>query len=66
VNGKRVPNQGLTLDMEHEKTSVMCFRTLFDGSGIHHSNSGPQITHNMYINGYFMLLFYLIPDRVAS
>ena len=48
--------------MNHEKTSVMGYRILFDGSGIHHSNSGPQITHNMYINGYFMLLFYLTPD----
>jgi hypothetical protein len=44
----------------------MGYRTLFEGSGIHHSNSGLQITHDMYINCYFMLLFYLTPDRSAS
>jgi len=66
VNGKQFPNKGLTLGMDHEKTSVMCYRTLFDVSGIHQSNTGLQITHNMYINGYFMLLFDLTPDRGAS
>jgi len=40
-------------------------RTLFEGSGIHHSNSG-QITHDMYIYGYFMLLFEHTPDWGAS
>ena len=44
----------------------MAYRTLFEGSGIHHSNSGLQITSEMYINGYFMLLFDLTPDRAAS
>jgi hypothetical protein len=48
------------------KKSVMGYRTLFEGSGIHHSNSGLQITHNMYIAGYFMLLFDLTPDHAAS
>jgi hypothetical protein len=65
VNGKQIPNEGLSLGMDHEKTSVMGYRTLFEGSGIHHSNSGLHITH-MYIAGYFMLLFELTPDRAAS
>jgi len=39
---------------------------LFEGSGIHHSNSGLQITHDMYISGYFILLFDLTPDLAAS
>ena len=47
VNGRRVPCEGLSLDMDHEKTSVMGYRTLFEGSGIHHSNTGLQITHDM-------------------
>ena len=51
VNGKRVPSQGLTLDMDHEKPFLMFYRTLFGGSGIYHSNSGLQITHDTYING---------------
>jgi len=61
-----VPSEGLTLDMDHEKTSVMVYRTLFEGSCIHHSNTGLQIKHEMYINGFFMLLFDLTPDHVAS
>jgi len=30
MNGKRVPSEGLTLDMDHLKTSVMGYRTLFE------------------------------------
>jgi hypothetical protein len=66
VNGRRVPSECLSLDMDHEKTSVMGYRTLFEGSGIHHSNTGLQITHDMYANGYVILLFDLIPDHAAS
>jgi len=66
VNGKQFPNEGLTVVMDHEKTSVMGYRKLFEASGIHHSNTGLQITHDMYINGYFMLLFVLTPDMGAS
>jgi len=65
VNGRQVLTEGLSLGMIHEKTSVMGSRTLFQVSGIHHSKSGLQITHDMYIKGYFMLLCDLTPDRVA-
>jgi len=44
----------------------MGYRTLFEGSGIHHSNTGLQITPAKYINGYFMLVFDLTPDLAAS
>jgi hypothetical protein len=57
VSGKQIPSEGLSLDMGHEKTSVMGYRTLFGGSGIYHSNTGLQITPVLYINGYFMLVF---------
>jgi hypothetical protein len=66
VNGKRVPSEDLTVDMDHEKTSVMGDRTLFEGSGIHLSISGVQIKHDIYINNFFMLIFDLTPDRRAS
>jgi hypothetical protein len=66
VNGKQIPGEGLKLDTGHEKTTVMGYKSLFQGSGIHHSNSGLQITHDMYINGYFMLLYDLTPDMAAS
>jgi len=49
VNGKQFLNEGLTLDMDHEKTSVIGYRTLFDASGIHRSNTGLQITYYTYI-----------------
>jgi hypothetical protein len=67
VNGKQIPSEaGLSLDMGHEKTSIMGYRTLFTGSGIHHSNSGLLITHDMYVNGYLMLIFDLTPHDAAS
>jgi len=66
VNGKQIPTEGLSLDMEHENSYVMGYRTLFEGAGIHHSNSGLNITPYMYRHGYFMLLFDLTPDRAAS
>jgi len=66
VNGRQIPTEGLSLGMDHEKTSVMGDSTLFEVSGFHHPNSGLQITHDMYINGYFMLLFDLTPDRASS
>jgi len=60
-----VPRKGLSLDLDHEKTSVVGYRTLFEGSGIHHLNTGLQITHYKYIHGFFMLLFYLTPYHAA-
>lgn len=49
VNGKLRPSEGLSLAMNLEKNSVMVNSTLVEGSGIHHSNSGLQVTHDMYI-----------------
>jgi len=66
VNCKQISSEGLNIDTGHEKTSVMAYNSPFEGSGIHHSNSGLQITHDMHINGYFMLLFDLTPDLAAS
>jgi len=56
----------VNLLMGDEKTAVMGYRTLFEGSGIHHSNSGLQITPDKYINGFFMLVFDLTSDLAAS
>jgi len=66
VNGKQITNQDLARNMGHENSSVMGYRRLFEASGIHNSNSGLQITDDIYINGYFMLLFDLTQDRSAS
>ena len=44
VNGKQIPGGGgLSLDTSHEKNAVMAYRTLFEASGILHSNSVLQI-----------------------
>jgi len=66
VNGKQYPNDGLSLGMDNEKTSVMGYRKFFEGSGIHHSNAGHRITHDMFVNGYFMLLFDLTHNQDTS
>jgi hypothetical protein len=63
VNCRQVPAEGLSMNTGEEKMTVMRYRTLFEGSGIHHSNSGLQITHDIYINGYFILLFDLTLDQ---
>jgi hypothetical protein len=44
----------------------MACRTPFTGSGIHHSNVSHQISHDMYINGFFVLLFDLTRYHTAS
>jgi len=66
VNGRQIPSESLSLNTGHEKTSVKVYATLIEGIGIHHSNSGLQITHDMYINGFFMIVYYLTPDLAAS
>jgi hypothetical protein len=66
VNGKQIPSEGMHLDTGREKTTVMGYRTLFKASGIRHYNMGLQITHDMYITGYFMLLFDLTTDHGAA
>jgi len=66
VNGKQIPTEVLSLGMDHEKTSVIVYRTLFEDSGIDHSNSGLQITRDTFINGYYVLLFDLTLGRATS
>jgi hypothetical protein len=67
VNGRQVPSEsGLMLAKGHEETSVMNYRFLFTGSGIHHSNSGLLITHDMYRARFFMLLFNLTSNLSDS
>jgi len=65
VNGIQFPNEGETLGMDHENSSFMGYRTLFEASGIHHSKKRLKITH-MYINDLFMLLYDITPDRGES
>jgi hypothetical protein len=48
VSGKQIPSEGLSVDMGHEKTSVMGYRTLFEGSSMHHSNGTPDNPYPVY------------------
>ena len=66
VNGKQIPSGGLHLNTDNEIGSVIVYRSLFNGTVIRHSNSGLQITHAMFVNGYFMLVFDLTPYHGAS
>jgi hypothetical protein len=66
VNGRQLPSGGLHIDTGREKTTVMGYRKLFEAYGIRHSNAALQITHDMFIAGYFLLRFDLTPDRGAS
>jgi len=40
VNGRQIPSESLSVNPGHEKTNVMGYKALFEGSGIHRSNSG--------------------------
>jgi len=66
VNGRQIPSESISLNMSREKRSVKGYATLFEGTGLHHSKSGLQITHNMYINGFFVIVYDLTPDLAAS
>ena len=65
-NGRPIPSEGLPLYMSHEKTWVLDYNILFDGSGIRHSNVGLQVTHRLFMARYFMLLFDLTTGSAAS
>ena len=66
VIGRQTPRESLSLNMSHEKASVRGYATLFEVTGIHHSNSGLQISHDMCINVFFMIFYDLTPDLAAS
>jgi len=66
VNGRQIPSKRLSLNMRDEKTSVEGHAKRFEGIGIHHSNSGLQITHDMYTNGFSRIVYDLRPDLAAS
>ena len=55
IYGKQIPLEGLSLGMGHEKTSVMGYKSLFEVSGIHNSNSELHITHDPYIKVFLCL-----------
>jgi hypothetical protein len=65
ASGKQIPSGGMLLNPGHEKATDMEYGSLFEASVIRHSNTGRQITHDIYIAGYFML-FDVTPDHGAA
>jgi hypothetical protein len=59
VNGRQVTSEGLSLNTAHIKTSTMAYQTLFSGLGIHHANTGLQISHELYMKSYFNIIVYV-------
>jgi len=53
------------MNLGHEKISDTAYINLFEGSSIRHSNAGLHLTHDIFIAGYFMLMFGLTPDRAG-
>jgi hypothetical protein len=66
VNVIQVPSGGLSPNTSREKSTTLEYQTLFNGSGIHHSNSGLLFSRDLFVKGFFMLLFDLTPDGSAS
>lgn len=64
VNGVQVPNQVIETDFAG-KQYTRAYRTLFTGTGIHHSDNGHQISLNAIANGFFLLAFDLTADGAA-
>jgi len=66
VNRRQIPSESLSLNLGHENTSVKGYAILFEGIGIHQSNSELEKPHDIYINGFFMIVYDLTPDLAAS
>jgi hypothetical protein len=49
LNGRQVPSEGLSLNTTSSKTCTMAYQTLFSGFGIHHGNTGIQITPTQFM-----------------
>ena len=51
VNGRQVHSEGLSLNTADVNTCTMAYQTLFRGLGIHHGNTGIQITPTQFMKG---------------
>ena len=66
VNCKQISSEGLNIDTGHEKHLLWHTILFLKALAFTIRTRGLQITHDMYIKGYFMLLFDLTPDLAAS
>ena len=66
VNGWQLPSESLSLNTASEITCTFAYQTLFSGLGIHHGNTGVQITPDHFMKGSFIFAFDLTPDSGTS
>jgi uncharacterized membrane protein len=66
VNGREVPSEGMSLNTADSKTCTMDFQALFSGLGIHHGNTGIQMTTSQFMKESFTLIFDHHPSQMAA
>ena len=65
-NRKQVLSEDISLKTANARPCTMDYQTLFSRLGIHHVNTGIQITHVQYMIESFMLVIDLTPDGCPS
>jgi hypothetical protein len=66
VNGRQALSVGLFLNTAGAKTCTMAYQKPFRVVGIHHGNTGIQITPAPFMKGSFILVFDLAPGGCPS
>ena len=65
-NGIQYPSEPLTMDCSSPYGVTRTYETLFSSTGIHHDDRAHMITLEMFTKGFFVLGFYLTPNRDAD
>jgi len=66
MSGRHISFEGHSLNTDSTKNCTKAHQTLFIDLGIHHENTGIQITPNHLMKGLLLFIFDLTPDGYAS
>ena len=66
VNGVQHPLEQLTMDCSSPVGATRDYETLLSCTGIHHDDRAQMINLEMFTKIYYILSFYLTPDREAD
>jgi len=66
VNGVQQPFEQLTMDCSSTFGVTSAYETLFSSIGIHHDDRAHMITLEIFTKCFYILGFYLTPDRVSD
>jgi hypothetical protein len=67
VDGEQIPSKPLQPNFaDGIEQFVLSYNTLFNGTGIHYSNTGNSISRHEYKNGNCLMVFDLTPDLSAN